>query len=209
MSLPSGRIPVVLYVAVIASAVLTATFAFQWDLIDWLTPFLMPLVWGVAWLFFGVASVWTIVHCLANLRVWQRSAVPLTICVASLTIVFAVPFTALWVQFDFARKRDARERVVDLVTSGALQPNVEYNPRLIRLDSSAPTVSKGGNELVVQRDARGTYVFFYTFRGILDNYAGFLFVPPNGTPATFGDFSEVNATQLVKMADGWYFASHR
>jgi hypothetical protein len=40
----------------------------------------------------------------------------------------------------------------------------------------------GGNEVAVEEHAIKKYVLFFTFQGILDQYAGFLFVPEGGPP---------------------------
>lgn len=52
------------------------------------------------------------------------------------------------------------------------------------------------------------YVFFFTFRGILDNYSGFLFVPEGGDPTRFRDLNEPESTQLARYASHWYFAGN-
>ncbi len=52
-------------------------------------------------------------------------------------------------------------------------------------------------------------MFFFTFRGVLDNYSGFLFVPDGGDPKEFYDLGEPGSTQLVKYGKNWYWAGHR
>jgi hypothetical protein len=197
------------YVAALASGVLVTTTAFELDLLDALTPFLMAPFLGAVWLLYAAAATWSLIHFLLNARAWRRSAIPLAICVVAFTVVTTFPFTQIWLKYNFALKRGARERVVAMVEAGQLRPNVAHNPSLIRLNPSEGSLSKGGNEIVAERHANGTYVFFYTFRGILDSYSGFLSVPPNGHPSDFGDLNEAGSTEIVEMAEGWYFASHR
>ena len=96
-----------------------------------------------------------------------------------------------------------------LVIDGELQPNVEYNSQLIQLDTNERNLSMGGNEIIVEEHLGDTYVFFFTFRGVVDNYAGFLYVPLGGSPSLFGDLDEPDSTQLVEFLGNWYFASHR
>jgi len=95
------------------------------------------------------------------------------------------------------------------VFAGTLQPNVDHNPRLIRLDESYPLVSMGGNEIVVEEHDGGKYVLFFTFRGILDNYSGFLYVPSGGVPSLFSDLNEQQFTEIEPLEENWYFVSHR
>ena len=51
------------------------------------------------------------------------------------------------------------------------------------------------------------YVFFYTFRGILDNYSGFLWVPEGGKPELFQDAGE-SGTEVLFYGGNWYFIGH-
>ena len=67
----------------------------------------------------------------------------------------------------------------------------------------------GGNEVVVEEHDDKTYVLFFTFRGVLDNYSGFLYVPDGGSPSLFSDLDEQQFTQIVPLEENWYFVSHR
>ena len=67
----------------------------------------------------------------------------------------------------------------------------------------------GGNEVVVESHDGANYVFFFTFRGILDNYSGFLYVPEGGKASRFSDLSEQDSTQIKHLENNWYFTSHR
>jgi hypothetical protein len=67
----------------------------------------------------------------------------------------------------------------------------------------------GGNEVVVERHGGETYILFFTYRGILDNYSGFLYVTNGGSPSLFSDLSEEQFTQIVPQEQDWYFISHR
>ena len=101
-----------------------------------------------------------------------------------------------------------RQEVVEKVYSGELVPNVRHNSSLIALGAEYSKLSMGGNEIVVQDIDGLVYVFFFTYRGILDNYSGFLFVPDGGDPRNYSDLNEDDVTQIVKYADNWYWASH-
>jgi hypothetical protein len=51
-------------------------------------------------------------------------------------------------------------------------------------------------------------VFFFTFRGILDNYAGFLYVPSGGKPTEYSDLNEPQSVEIEHLEGNWYYASH-
>jgi hypothetical protein len=98
--------------------------------------------------------------------------------------------------------------VIGQVLDGTLQPNVEHNASLIALHGVPLGTSAGGNEIVVERHEGSTYVFFFTFRGILDSYSGYLFVSGDADPKLFADMSEPEA-EIIEVEEHWYFASHR
>jgi len=119
---------------------------------------------------------------------------------------YFVPFTEIWLDINFRSKKAAREAIVEKVLAGELSPNVSRNSALIALPNE-PGLSKGGDQIVVQGSGEYRYVFFYTFRGLLDNYSGYLWVPPNGTPQAYSDAGEPG-TQIKKIDSNWYFIGH-
>lgn len=204
----SGVRNAALYAAVVVSAILIAATAFKWSFMDWLTPFLWLPVYGVVWLAFLAISIWAVIHAIAGRRQWRISLIPTLICAAAIATVLLVPFTQLWLKANFAWYRAEREDVVRKVGDGSLQPNVAHNASLIALDGETWGLSAGGNEIVVEKHDGKTYVFFFTFRGILDNYSGYLFAPDGAEPAQFWDLNEP-AVELIEVDDNWFFASHQ
>ena len=120
-------------------------------------------------------------------------------------VYFVTPFTQLWLSANYRWYRSDRLRVVHDVQSGKLTPG---HGGVVALPSGRPRVSTGGNEVLVEEHGGKQYVFFYTYRGILDNYSGFLFVPEGGRPSLFGDFGEVDSTQAKPLEPNWYFVAH-
>lgn len=192
--------------SIVTCSVLVLLSAFEWTLIDWLTPFLfLPLI-GAAWLAFGGAVLFGAFQWIRRRREGIKPGAPLLLCAITLATVLFVPFTNIWLWIDFHTKVAEREAVVQRIYSGQLQPNVPHNKRLIALGDGRK-LSMGGNEVLVDVHDGKTYVLFFTYRGIMDNYSGFLFVPKGGAP---GNFSEMNdrTAQLTKFSESWYYASH-
>jgi hypothetical protein len=191
-----------------ASVVLITFAATQWWLVDVAGPmiFFLPFIYLTIVVFFGASVVLAI----AQLRrLGRRGGQPAIVClIAGLTWWF-VPFTWLWVKANYRLHRTDREEIVAKITAGTLQPNLPCCPSLIALGPHSPYVSTGGNEVMVEEHDGHKYVMFYTFRGILDNYSGFLFVPAGGDPAHFSDLNETNNTELIRFSDRWFWASHR
>lgn len=154
----------------------------------------------------GAASL----SCLAKFNtIGFRSLIPSATIATSVLIVQTVPFTKLWLDIDFFLYKEKRSEIVEKIARGELEPNVDHNPRLISLGDSFPLLSMGGNEVIVEGHGDRKYVLFYTYRGILDNYSGFLYVPDGGNPSAFGDLNEFLSTRAEPMEKNWYFVSHR
>jgi hypothetical protein len=181
--------------------------AFEWELVDRLTIFLWMPVLALVWLLWAATTVWSLIYAFLNRKNGLAALVPVVMAALFVGLATTVPFTDLWLDWNFETKRQAREAVVARVVAGDLVPNVPNNNKLIALTGS-PGLSKGGDEIIVQGAGGSSYIFFYTFRGILDNYSGFLWVPSEGTPRAYMDADEPG-TQIEKLSENWYFIGHR
>ncbi len=157
----------------------------QWDLIELITIFLMIFVllgmYGGFSVFVLLSFGYTIWG-LFKYRHWTI-CLPFLLNVATLLIIFNVPFNEITIDRDFSDNRAARERVVSDIASGALQPNIPYNyPRGIHLPNSYGRLSKGGNDVIIERPEGVLQVRFYTFRGI-GGFSGFIY-RADGKPPT-------------------------
>jgi hypothetical protein len=207
----SRFVRVLTYVSSVASAGLLFVTALKWSLVDWITVFgIVPLESGL-WLLLVLCAAAGLV-CAAFARRLGRSATyPLVICVSAALLASCFPFTRIWIGTNYRWYRSERERVVQQVQSGELRPNDDYNSELITLPASTPKVSMGGNQIVVETHDGQLYVFFFTFRGILSHYSGFLYVSSGGDPRRFGDLGDLpsHTVELVEREEHWYFVSHR
>jgi hypothetical protein len=196
------------YFSIVTSGAIIALAAFQWKIIDAITPFLfLPLAAVLGVLF--LISAGTGVSCFWKLREIKHIAfAPFAINVFALLIVYFVPFTKISTDIDFKMNKKHREEIVAKVYKGELKNNISHNISLIALGASYPSVSAGGNEIVVEEHDGKKYVFFYLYRGVLDNYSGFLHVPEGGDPQKFGDLNESKVTQIIPYDDRWFYASH-
>lgn len=189
------------------SLALVSILALQWELVDWLTPFILFPLQLVAASLYAMAFCWELVLLFRRPLNWRTSLSGVVVLACGVAALF-VPFTDLWLEWNFDRYETERLKVVEMVQAGTLVPNVPHNPSLIALPDRSPCLSQGGNEIVVEEHEGGQYVFFFTYRGILDNYSGFLCVPPGGDPRLFSDLGEKDTTQLVAVRGRWIYASH-
>jgi hypothetical protein len=193
--------------AFVPALALLLTLAFQWYLADVFTPFFaMPLL-GLAWLLALLGAFRSAAYACLHRREGLSAFAPLLVSAGALLVAFFVPFTSLWLHADFHFNKTAREEVVAKVLSGDLAPNVPHNAKLIALPKDHD-VSMGGNEIIVEGPHDRPYVFFFSFRGILDNYSGFLWVPDGARPERFDDASDPG-TEIESYGGNWYFIGHR
>lgn len=195
-----------LWFAATASASLLLITAFEWSLIDWLTPLLYVAALGAVWLVFALAVLSALFSAFRHRRQGPRAALPLGLCLAAFLLAMLAPFTDLWLWVNFHRHQAEREAVVRQISGGELRPGTSPHDKLVALPPGSG-LSQGGDQVIVERHDGRLYVLFFTYRGILDNYSGFLFVPPGGDPALF-DARQGRTPQLIRYGEHWYFTSH-
>ncbi|WP_238579198.1 hypothetical protein [Neobacillus niacini] len=181
----------------LASSILVILIAFfQWNLIEIITEFLMLPIWLVVFGFFIVITVKTILNLFKN-KDWK----PFTIQLLTTILWLFFPFTQVMLNLDFKMNKSEREEVVEMVEQGTLKPNVSYDSLLIHLPKKYDQLSKGGGEIVIEKN--GNLILFFTYRGILDNFSGFVYSPNDKKPSQSdfdGDFK-----QIEKLDENWYF----
>ena len=194
--------------AIISSILLILLEAFWFSIVDVITVFGMVLLSAMIWLFFIGCSIASLTGLLEFETAGKSCLKPIAIQSTALLMVIYIPFTTLWLKGDYIINKEQRNVVVKEVLSGKLVPDFEYNSYSINLGDKYQNLSKGGNEIIIEYHDNFTYVFFYTFRGILDNYAGYLYVPEGGAPDRFSDLDETESTEIKHIEDHWYFVSH-
>lgn len=183
---------------------LVVLVAGQWLLVDLFTPFILFPVLGAVWLlYFTVLPLSAWIAFKSRKKAWIVTFSFSSLC--GLAAWFD-PFTPLWLKAYFVQYEAERTQAVQAVYRDAL-PHAAHNPSVRILPSTGPILSMGGNEVIVEEHEGGTYVLFFTFRGILDNYAGYLFVPDGGESRMFGDLSK-GATEIHQLKKNWFYVSH-
>ena len=196
----------VLTYSVISSGILLLVLAFQWNIVDFLTPLLTLPLLGIAWLLQMLGVILSFLFVYRRRRDGVAAFVPLAVSALAILLAIFVPFTQMWLHVNFDMHKAAREQIIAKVRSGALKPNVSYDDNLIALPKSY-NVSMGGEEIIVQGALKNPYVFFFTYRGILDSYSGFLWVPKGKDPRNFMDSGEAGG-EIVPFGGDWYFIGH-
>lgn len=172
------------------------------------TPFAAPFLWLPV---LGVALTAVVSAVVLPFQCWNthriRSLLPLVFLLGCFVITRFIDFTALWLAANFKFRKADRAQVVRQIASGELRPNVPHNSSLVALPGEFASASLGGGEIEVQRDGDKLMILFFTFRGVLDNFAGFVYTSDDSVPKN-GDFAgEFIITK--KIQDRWYYISAR
>jgi hypothetical protein len=191
-----------------ASLILLWIAAFEMPFSDLPSGFVLFPVLPLAALSFLGCCLWSLFLLVRVRRHGVKFAGPLIICALTLAALAHAPFTKVWLQTNFHLHRSDRERIIARIESGELTPNVAHNRHLIALGENEPTVSVGGNEVVVDQTAEGVYVLFLTSRGFRHYFSGFLHVPPGGDPTKFFEFDDEPPKRLVRYGEDWYFVAN-
>jgi hypothetical protein len=194
-----------LWLSLLSAIALLLAMLFQWNIIDIFTPFLaLPLI-GLLWLIMGLIALWSLGYAYRYRKEGYTALMPSAVAIGAILLAIYIPFTDIWLYANFHLKRDARSVVVERIRAGELTPNVDHNHKAIFLPGYGVS---NGDRVLIEGERNNPYVFFFTFRGILDNYSGFLWVPEGGEPSKFSDAWEPG-TQIMHYGDHWYFIGHR
>lgn len=198
----------VLYFSIIMSGLLILINIFRWKLVEILTVFLEPFLELIIGATFLVVLIWSIIHFTKNVRKLKYKALlPMVINLIALVIVIFVPFTNIMLNLDFNLNLKDREKIVSMVQSGELKPEILYGQNLIQLPEEYKHLSKDGGEIVIEKDGDTLKIFFFTFRGILDNFSGFAYISDNSKLSQMdfnGDFD-----QIIKKREHWFWGASR
>ena len=158
------------------------------------------------------------------------SLIPSIINVISIIIIIFVPLSSIWPDrllpstqpdnnlyryfFIFKYKDtnyaeldkywDEYNEVIDQIENGTIiVPNRNYG--LIELPVEYQHLSQGGGDIGFEKKDDYIQIFFYTFRGVLDNFSGYMYKPDDKQPNS-DDFSG-DWKQIVKERPYWYYCS--
>ena len=189
-----------LLLSLISSLFVILVSLFQWDLVDIITEFLMLPIWLFVYAFFIIMTIWTLIH-LFKKRKWQ----PFVIQLITISLWFFFPFNQVNLDLNFKIHQDKREEVATKIENGVIKPNVSDSPSLIQLPKEYTQLSKGGGDIVVETKGKAKSILFFTYRGMLDNFSGFVYNPNDNKPSKSdfnGDFK-----QIKKVHKNWYYVS--
>ncbi|PHG79086.1 hypothetical protein [Bacillus wiedmannii] len=172
----------------------------KWYLVQLVTPFFMPFVSIAIYGSFFVIFIIGIINFI-KCKNWK----PLVIQLFIIIICIYVPFVKIYMKLDFIIYKEDRKQVIELIEQKKLIPNVEYNNEMIHLPKQFVSTSKNGGDILVQEKENSTLIFFYTYRGILDNFSGFIYSFNDIKPIK-SDFNS-DFKEIIKIEKNWYYVT--
>lgn len=201
-----------IYFSVISGRMIMGTGFFRWTLMDILTPFLgfilMSVIWGLVIIILITSIVLSLIYLVTSVRRQKFIAtIPLIICLFVVLGAYFIPFTKLSVSYDFRTNFSKRVEIVEQIQTGQLKitPTYGENMSAVVLPPDKTSLSRGGGEVLYQNNGSTTSVFFFTFKGIMDNFSGFIYRSDESNPFQTdfgGDYVE-----LIKLRDHWFWAA--
>ncbi|WP_019639269.1 hypothetical protein [Paenibacillus fonticola] len=194
-----------LTIGTVSSVTILLINIFRWVLMDTLTPFIAPFIEIIGYIVFCLSTLVVFVYFVVSKPSRRaRNGIPFLLNIIILILVLVVPINSIVLNFDFRSSQHKREKVVDMVMAGGLLPNVFHNPTLIRLPDDYKELSKGGGEIVVLGDGTDTQILFFTYRGVTDQFAGFVYSADGQEPDEnrFGKWVEVK-----RLDEKWFWIS--
>ncbi|MED4285024.1 hypothetical protein P4679_24200 [Priestia megaterium] len=114
-------------------------------------------------------------------------------------------FDKVNLDLNFKIHQNKREEVAAKIENGIIKPNVPDSPSLIQLPKKYKGLSKGGGEVVLETKGKTKSILFFTYRGMLDDFSGFVYNPNDDRPLKSdfdGDFKEID-----RVHKNWYYVS--
>lgn len=126
--------------------------------------------------------------------------IPFLINLISIILLIFIPFKDMNLKKDIENNFNKRNIIVKKVKQGEL---IADSRDRILLPFQYQYLSKGGGEILARQENGIFYLFFYTFRGVLDNFSGLLYVSDDKLPKKniFGS----DTKQLIKIRENWYW----
>jgi hypothetical protein len=200
----------ILKLSIIAGISLVFVRIFNWTITLLIGLILDKLLEYLTLIALLIAIGLSVAFLIKNYRVGNTNKfLPLSVAILFflMACILPIPWDTVSLKMECFINNPRREKVVNMVRNNELKPNVSYNKSLIQLPKKYAYLSQGGGEIIVERSKTDNTlnVFFYSFRGVLDNFSGYIYTASSIRPDKHifdGDFK-----QIIKVSDHCYWGS--
>lgn len=188
-----------IYFLVSIILILIVLFQYKINEMQFLILFFNLFTVGVILFFMFVLAVTSIIiNLIKNKKV---NFIPIFISLFTFIIVIFFPLTEIYITIDYYLYHSKREKVVEIIYS---EEQINKDFYIYKLSEKYKSLSCDG-EIVVEDDSKNKIILFYTYRGILDNFSGFIYVPDS-----YILYDEVCGSEIIKKIkfdDNWYWVT--
>ena len=193
-------------VAAVAVALWLIVDTFQWDIVDFITPFLLvPLI-----IFCLVGTAVTLLVCVIVfiVRLCKRGVQRRLLYSLLLLLTIGAFVMTNFVSVDELYE-DARFALLSKRFDAAAEEMLAegYREGVYALPKKYAGLSRGGGEVHIIGEKKNKVVMFYSFLGILDNFSVYAYAPTSGKYMTLSHYTDW--VQIVPLREGWYFCASR
>ena len=204
-----GSVALKIALCVLVVAILISLF--RWTLIEFLTSFLEPVLEMGVLVVFLASVIWSLVHMIRARKKGALTALlPMSLNIVTALVVTFVPFTRLTTRLNFGVHHRARMEAVSAILDGKYENLIRIRGGgrgdFVNLPSRLSDLSSGGDVMVWHRQD-ATLVFFFSFRGVLDSFSGFVY-STNDSPPQQGEFGG-RFVEIERLQPNWFWAASR
>ncbi|MFD2569293.1 hypothetical protein ACFSUS_01525 [Spirosoma soli] len=199
--------------------------AFRWTALFILIKFCENLLINSAFIFlYGpllfIMYLGQVAFLISSIVYWARRRnqvdkpyAPFLFSLSAFVFMLYFPFTKLTLGIDFLLKKGDREKVVKMITAREIYYDVNKSSS-VQIPNEYANLSAGEPNVVVEEISEKTCVFFFTFRGISDNFSGFVYVPNEQVIKKIksgqhrGSYIFYDPIEITKVTNHWYFVAN-
>ncbi|MCF8356602.1 MAG: LamG domain-containing protein [Melioribacteraceae bacterium] len=161
--------------------------------------FFANIIMLILYIFLLVVVIINIIH-LIRYKYTFKLLIPIFLNIITIIMVLIIPFTSIFLDLDFRVNFKQRMNFIE-DHSGQL---ITYK---IKVSKQYGNISLGGNEVLVSNKDNDFKVLFFTYRGILDNFSGYVYSKNNIAPDV-NDFGD-DFYQIDKIEENWFWVSSK
>jgi hypothetical protein len=199
------QIPAVFWAVSVTSFAGLLVSMLRWQLVAVLSVFLEPFVEIAVFRLFDISLIWALIHAARPFRGSRPNRFsPIALGLIASAVLIFVPFSEINTKIDFELHLRARTAAAEqIVRSRATSPTTETGKvEFVQL----PALSED-NEGMYLRTPNNQMVFFFTFRGILEHFSGFVYSATDAAPER--DDFDGDLIEIQHLRKNWYWAASR
>lgn len=176
-------------------------FMLQWEFMQTLTPFIATYIIILLTIFTMVIFIIVLIRLITMLIKKNEDNLIVNIIILVLCIfILFIPIDSYYEKIRFITNQERFNK--------AAIEMLDYSESInAPLPDKYKDLSRGGGEVQIIGEEENKIVLFYLYRGILDNYSVYIYVPNKSSYDTL--VNEKNWCKIIKISNNWYYCSSK